>query len=393
MSPPAGRPRKAAANLPAHIDGTKIPAGIYWDARRQHWYVRAENSRGGASSKRVAGADARLSELHALAEERAGVDRSTLNWLCREFERSPQFAELSASTRKDYTYCRAVLCDWKTRAGKFGDLVATRITRPLVQRLVDAIAAGTERDAAGQLVPTPSKAAHVRRYLSRVWEWGANRGHAPAQNPATGIDQPSERKRRRLPEPSIMAAFVRFAHARGQLKYSAEGALPPYLWAVAEIAYLCRLRGVEVVTLTEAAAEADGLRTNRRKGSRDNIVRWTPRLRAAWDSLIARRDKIWTAKHTPIPLRADQRPVVIATDGQRLSKSALDTAWQRAMAQAIAAKIITADQRFGLHDLKRLGITETAGTRADKQEASGHRSPGMMDVYDLSLPVVPAAGE
>ena len=98
-------------------------------------------------------------------------------------------------------------------------------------------------------------------------------------------------------------------------------------------------------------------------------------------------------KERPIPMRTDQRPVVIAADGGRLSKSALDTAWQRCMTLAVAARTLTESQRFGLHDLKRRGITDTTGTRADKQDASGHRSAGMMDVYDLSVPVVPAAGE
>lgn len=393
MSPPAGRPRKVAANLPAHIDAAKLPAGIYWEPRRQCWYVRADNGRGGTSAKRVAGADARMSDLHTIAEQRTGVDRSTLRWLCAEFARSPQFAALAAGTRKDYTYCAGVLCEWPTRAGKVGDLVAARLTRPLIQRLVDAIAAGTERDAAGVLIPTPSKAAHVRRYLSRVWEWGANRGHVPPTNPAAGVDQPTERKQRRLPDAATMTAVIQFAYARGQLGHGVEGALPSYLWAVAEIAYLCRLRGIEVVTLAESAATAAGLRTNRRKGSRDNIVTWTPRLRAAWSALITRRDEIWRRKRLPVPIHADQRAVVVGRDGRRLARAGLSTAWQDFMTAAVAAGVIKQEQRFGLHDLKRKGITDTAGTRADKQDASGHRSAGMLDVYDLSVPVVPAAGE
>ncbi|RMQ96179.1 Prophage PSPPH06, site-specific recombinase phage integrase protein [Pseudomonas savastanoi pv. glycinea] len=49
------------------------------------------------------------------------------------------------------------------------------------------------------------------------------------------------------------------------------------------------------------------------------------------------------------------------------------------------------EERFGLHDLKRRGITDTVGNRAVKQEASGHRDEAMMDVYDLSLPLVNAS--
>ena len=380
-----GRPRKRPANLPPHIDLSRVPAGIYWQPARQCWYVRVQNARGTTSPKRVAGADARMSDLHAIAEQIAGVDRSSLRWLCAQFAESAQWRKLSASTRKDYEYCARVLCDWPTKAGKVGELVANRITRPLIQRLIDAIAGAGE-------TPTPSKAVHVQRYLSRVWEWGLNRGYVSAVNPATGIDRPTERKLRRLPDPATMTAITRFAYERGQRSNGTEGALPSYVWAVAEIAYLCRLRGVEVVTLMESAELAEGLRTNRRKGSRDNIVAWTPRLRAAWSALIARRDAIWHRKRMPIPISADQRPVVVGRDGRRLSRSGLSTAWQDCMLAAVEAGVISEAQRFGLHDLKRRGITDTTGTRADKQDASGHRSDTMMDVYDLSLPVVPAAG-
>ena len=77
-----------------------------------------------------------------------------------------------------------------------------------------------------------------------------------------------------------------------------------------------------------------------------------------------------------------------AEDGARLDKSSLDSAWQRLIHRAIKRGVIAADQRFGLHDLKRKGVTDTAGTRADKQDASGHKTASMMDVYDLSVPVV-----
>lgn len=78
----------------------------------------------------------------------------------------------------------------------------------------------------------------------------------------------------------------------------------------------------------------------------------------------------------------------MASHGGALQKSSLDTAWQRFITEAIKDGVIIPEQRFGLHDLKRRGITDTAGTRAEKQEASGHRDESMMDVYDLSLPLV-----
>lgn len=76
-----------------------------------------------------------------------------------------------------------------------------------------------------------------------------------------------------------------------------------------------------------------------------------------------------------------------------LRKTSLDTAWQRFITLAIADGNIDPEDRFALHDLKRRGITDTTGTRADKQEASGHRDAKMMDVYDHSVPVVSPSAE
>lgn len=54
---------------------------------------------------------------------------------------------------------------------------------------------------------------------------------------------------------------------------------------------------------------------------------------------------------------------------------------------------IDPEDRLALHDLKRRGITDTVGTKADKQVASGHRDQEMMDVYDHSLPIVNPSAE
>lgn len=50
--------------------------------------------------------------------------------------------------------------------------------------------------------------------------------------------------------------------------------------------------------------------------------------------------------------------------------------------------MLTEVERLGMHDFKRKGITDTVGNRADKQQAYGHKDESMMDVYDLSVPIV-----
>ncbi|WP_435632576.1 integrase [Carnimonas bestiolae] len=79
-----------------------------------------------------------------------------------------------------------------------------------------------------------------------------------------------------------------------------------------------------------------------------------------------------------------------AENGDALRKSAYDSAWQRFISNAIKVGIVEQKNRFATHDLKRKGITDTKGNLHDKQHASGHRSPAMMDIYDLSMPLVKA---
>jgi integrase len=380
-----GRKRQASPHIPAHIDQAALPRNVYFDHRGAGcWYTLFFNEAGRRQRKNLCGANVTLSELHRLVEELNGIDRDSLRYLCGEFEKSDQYTGLAKKTKADYDYSRDVLLAFPTKIpGKtLGDLAVKKFTPALVQRVVDKIAQQG----------TPSKSAHALRYLRRLMQWGRNRGYVDS-NPAQGIEAPKERKQRRLPAPTVMMALIQRAQERGQLTRGQKGACAPYLWFVMEISYLCRLRGIETVTLTDANETPEGVLTNRRKGSRDNVVRWTPRLQAAWDAAKEYRAAVWKEKAKPFPISAEQRPVIVAAHGGSLSKSSLDTAWQRFIVQAVKDGVIKEEERFGLHDLKRRGITDTVGTRADKQEASGHRDESMLDVYDLSVPTVSPAGE
>ena len=376
------RKRKHNPHIPNHIDQAALPAAIYFDQRNAGvWYTLHYDETGKQRRRNVAPADVTLTELHQIMEQTSGTDRGTLRYLCDQFHLSDRYKRLTPNTHDDYCYSRDVLLGIPTRLGKpLGDLLVKKFTAALVQRIVDRLA-----DEG-----TPSKAAHALRYLRRVLQWGRNRGYLDL-NPAQGIEAPVERKRRRLPGHQVMDDLVDRALAFGRLARNEKGGCPEYLSYVMEISYLCRLRGIETITLTDAHELSEGIMTNRRKGSRDNIVRWTPRLRAAWEGAKAYRTKVWARKATVIPIRSDRRYLIVASHGGPLRKSSLDTAWQRFILSAISDGTITAEERFGLHDLKRRGITDTAGTRADKQQASGHRGEAMMDVYDLSLPLVNAS--
>jgi site-specific recombinase XerC len=387
-----GRPRKHNPSIPAHIDQAALPRGLYWDKSGSgRWYV-IEEDEGKPRARTVADATARLSDLHAIMEARGGVDRKLLRSLLTAFHESSEFRELGKATRDDYGFCRDRVLEQKTKAGgTFGDLESNRITRPLIQRLVDRIAEGRKKDPTGALIRTPSTAVHVLRYLRVAFRWGANRGWCEG-NPALGVEPPKERKQRRLPTHDAFATLVTYAREHASVKRGVKDSVAPYLADVAELAYLCRLRGIEVVVdLNDADVTAEGLVCRRRKGSLTNITRWDPRLRAVVDALQARRKEIWTRLKRPVPLRAEERPLVVSVYGHPLTKSGFNSAWQRLVKAAIVDGAIPAEARFGLHDLKRRGITDTKGTRGEKQQASGHRNEGMLDVYDQDVAVVDSA--
>lgn len=391
-----GRPRKRPPNLPTHIDVAGIPAGMYWSTTGQgRWYVLEPKPEGGTRKVTVAYGSARLSELHAIAETRAGgSNRGTVDHLGEQFQASPKWKALAPATQRDYRICAAYL-----KGRPVGQLQVDRLKPHHVQRLVDEIATGKpeSRPGADDAVPAyPSKAAHVLRYLRRLCAWGIQRGHC-ATNPAKGVEAPQERRLAKVPQRDVFARVLAFARERGGRKAHTRGSCPPYLAPAMELAYGIRLRGIEVTTLTDAHALEAGILSNRRKGSLDNITRWTPRLRAAWAEAGRIRKAATTSREgkerRPVPMRPEDRFLFVDQSGVPLRKGALDKAWQALMQLAIREAVITEEERFTLHGLKHRGVSDTAGTRAEKKDASGHRTDAAFDVYDHELQLVNAAGE
>jgi hypothetical protein len=213
-------------------------------------------------------------------------------------------------------------------------------------------------------------------------------------NPADGTKGVQERKRHGMPTPEAYESVLKFVLERGYRTPHTKGSSPAYLWPLLEIKYLCRMRSVEVLALSDAHESDKGLYVSRRKGSNDNIVKWTPRLRTAWDRAKEVRAETLARPYNrgrPVPIRPDQRFVFLSQDGTVLSGSGLDNAWQDLIHAAMDEGVIAREQRFTLHGLKHRGVTDTKGSRKRKQRASGHKSESMVILYDHDVPVVEPA--
>lgn len=384
-----GRKRKFNSAIPAHIDQDALPQGIYWADNR--WYLLEPHPEGGRPRKRtVAGATARLSELHAAVEVARGGDlRGSLDYLCKQFKKSSEYLEKSSDTKRDYDWCADTACDYILSDGsRLGAVMVARLTVPAIQRLVEALGAGREATARQPaLSPRPSKANHVLRYLRRLFGWGIRFGLCQ-HNPGKGVKAMREVGNDKMPTPQAFATMLDYLKARGRLKAHTRGSVSPYLYYVLVLAYNLRLRKIEVTELTDAHELPEGVLCSRRKGSRDTVTLWNAELREAWDWLVEYRRKTMAAHKRPIRLKPEQRKLLVSQSGTPLTRSALDSAWQRAITKALQEKIINETDRFSLHGLKHRGVTDTKGNIADKQDAAGHVERKMTQRYDHDLPMV-----
>lgn len=292
------------------------------------------------------------------------------------FEESNDFRALSPATQRDYRWCRSIVSGYKVRGGVLSGLNIATLSQPLFRTLLDRF----------QSEGAPAKGNHVLRYLRRAFSWGIEFGHCK-ENPARGVKSLKEKAQFKMPTPAALAAVLFFARERGQITAHAEGSVSPYLWPFIAIAYRCRLRKVEVLTMKEAQIDDTGIITDRRKGSLDNHVRWSDDLREAVAALRVYRDAIWTKRKMPIPMRHADRLLFVTSTGGPVSESTLDSAWARLIDAAIAANVIAPKDRFTPHGLKHRGITDS-----QDKASGGHVTETMRRRYDHEVPVVDPAG-
>ena len=375
-----GAKRKYNPRMPKHINQDSLPRRCYWDdSGNGHWYITYSDKSGvkpKPKRKRIAGQGATLAELHKLVEQFHDVNRDTFRFIAMQYFDKSNYETLADETKRGYQICFANMCDFQTKADiALADVPISDWTSPLVQRYID-----TMKDK-------PTKAKHVHSFIRRVFSWGLNRGYC-INNPAIGTDLPKRRNKQTLPTQRAYDRLLSYAKHHGTYGQKNKGSCPHYIWAIMEINYLCYLRGVETRNITDEHIKNDVLLAERRKGSGTNKIEFNDRLRAAVNHLLECRGNIWAQRKLQIPFKASERPVVINTQGERLKASAYHSSWQRFITSCIDQGIITPEERFSMHDLKRKGITDTTEINAGE-----HLDERMKGVYDKSIRTVKPASD
>jgi hypothetical protein len=268
----------------------------------------------------------------------------TLRWMLGEYHDSRKFKSLSPRTQRDYESYRRILSGYKMNSGKpFGIAPLDNIRRTAIQQLVDRY-------------PSPTSINRMIQYLRAVWNWSLNRLENIPPNPCTGVELNVETHRKRYVTPDEYNAVHPLT--RGWV-----------YWAM-EIAYLCRARRSEIITMPVSSITTEGLDWERTKGSEGEITEWTPRLRAAIDGAL---------KHSYGDARPiGNMPILLNNRGERITASAWNSALQRLRPKMVELGI----EPFTLHDLKAKGYSE------QDDQFAGHKSPKMHDTYNRKKRIV-----
>ena len=377
-----GRPRKHNAKIPAHINPANLPEGLTYDNERLRWRFNYTDNLGKRHDKRVGSQTSKLAQILNNIE-RLGIEKpNTFNWLVNEYLQDARFLDLKPATQKNYLACYTLIKKQSVKQKSVTTLLLKNWSSGLCQQINTQIAKKNG----------PSMANHCHSFLSLVFTYGKNYNYVTT-NHATGVYKAKCRPAQQWVSTEVYSRVLSYAKKRGSTLPKTRGSSPYYIWLMMEISYLCRLRGVETRTLTEDKMLENGLQCDRRKGSKGNITIYNDRLLSVLNSAILHRDNIWRSNGYPVPISKEDRLLIVNNTGQAVSLDSFHSAWQKFINFAINDKIIANDERFSLHDLKRKGISDTAGTGSDKKDASGHRSDAMMQVYDKSLISVPAASD
>lgn len=264
---------------------------------------------------------------------RTDTKQGTVAFLITGYTTDKAFIALAPRTQQDYMDCK------KRINAAFGKMRAIDVQPKHIRQFMDL--RGQESE---------SRANRERTFFMNVMSWGFERGHV-ITNPCKGI------------KPFKMKGRDRYVTDK-EYKDVYDIA-PPNVQAAMEIAFLCAARQGDIIKLTKADIQTEGLFIHQGKTGKKQVKRWTPRLRAAVNLAIKQPSEIETMY------------ILHNRFGTPYTSSGFKSNWTRWRDKA--------GHDYTFHDLKAKGISDYEG---DKQYFSGHTSKSMMEKYNRSADIV-----
>lgn len=196
-----------------------------------------------------------MADLWRAVEEITALPSGTFRAISVEFRKSPDYLDLSSATQKDYDNCHKAVCERVTKSGAMlGDLPLDAWTPGAVRRYRDARAEESK-----------SRAAHDIRYIKRVFQWAVSYDLAKT-NPAKEI--------------KLKGLAAARDHYVQDEDYQALLNLAPWRIAVAaHLAYLTGRRRRDILGLTKANIQPEGLLLQEGKTGKVSLIEWSEELR------------------------------------------------------------------------------------------------------------------
>lgn len=282
------------------------------------------------------------------------TDINSLSWISDNFQKSNQFKKLTKETRDRYETASKVLSHEikiNGNVAEFGDLKISQIKRPMIIRLMDKrLTSYKDRGLKGE-----SMINYEIRYLSSATTWALNYidNVGITTNPFKGIPKFKEVAAKR---------YVTDDEYELQLGFASS-----YLPAFFEVCYLCATRQIEARHLRKSDVVGDLLVIERRKGSQDNAIKMSERLKAAVQ---------WALENC-----APSSPWLFTDrNGKQITRHGLQSNMSRLKAKMKSQGMD--DSYWNLHALKHKGKTDS-----DDDNITGHLTESMKSRYDHSLKV------
>lgn len=332
---------------------------VYRD-ERWGWYYRPYLGKGKRGKAQwLAKPEAPPAEALAEKDKIINPPADSFESLSGEYLKSKHFKQRKPKTQTGYLESHNYLVKMPMSDGRrFGQLTCRDIDTILMREYMDQFIGGK-----GELLPGAAFANRNLSYVNTVFRWAKQYGKVPKgyENPCVGVDK------HKIPHRDYYVPDIDYYHAMmaGQM----------YIQIVMELCYLCRARVDEALEFTEANLLEEGLYLERQKGSKTQIIAYTPRLKAV----------LAACKALPGPKNIDPAKNYLLHDsrGQRLTYECIKSNWARTKAKLKAG----GTKPFKLHDLKHKGVTDFEG---DKYKATGDWSRSMVKVYDQSVEVIEA---